>query len=73
MTVLFSLGFFVSNCMADARPFIENIFCCDKLPIVLVISYKMEAFFMGIMYTGKHGTFRRRKIRHSDVSKQPNK
>ena len=30
--------------MADARPSIENIFCCDKLPLVLVISYKMEHF-----------------------------
>ena len=59
--------------MADARPSIENIFCCDKLPLVLAISYKMEIFFMGIMDTGKHGTFRRRKIRYSDVSKQPNR
>ena len=33
--------------MADAKPSIENILCCDKLPIVLVKSYEMEAFVMG--------------------------
>ena len=33
--------------MADAKPSIENILCCDKLPIVLVKSYQMEAFVMG--------------------------
>ena len=33
--------------MADAKPSIENILCCDKLPIVLVKSYELEAFVMG--------------------------